>query len=51
MNSSQAFIVLSPCHIILLFQMNEVFVDTKKMPIMKKLVKPTDQQTEFESRR
>ncbi|XP_052066520.1 oxysterol-binding protein-related protein 9-like isoform X2 [Mytilus californianus] len=31
--------------------MNEVFVDTKKMPIMKKLVKPTDQQTEFESRR
>lgn len=32
-------------------QMNEVFVDTKTMPIIKKKVKPTDQQGPFESRR
>lgn len=31
--------------------MNEAFIDTKKMPIIKKCVKPTDVQTEFESRR
>ena len=28
-----------------------MFVDTKSMPIVKKLVKPTDQQDEYESRR
>eukprot|EP00105_Crassostrea_gigas_P005452 XP_011419068.1 PREDICTED: oxysterol-binding protein-related protein 9-like isoform X1 [Crassostrea gigas] len=31
--------------------MNEVFVDTKKMPVVKKLVKPREKQAEFESRR
>ena len=31
--------------------MNESFVDTHKMPIVKKRIKPTDQQEEFESRR
>jgi hypothetical protein len=31
--------------------MNEVFVDTKRMPVVKKLVKPRDKQGEFESRR
>ena len=33
------------------FQMNEMFVDTKNMAIVKKMVKPRDQQGEFESRR
>ena len=31
--------------------MNEMFVDTKNMAIVKKMVKPRDQQGEFESRR
>nr|XP_022314762.1 oxysterol-binding protein-related protein 9-like isoform X1 [Crassostrea virginica] len=31
--------------------MNEVFVDTKRMPVVKKLVKPREKQGEFESRR
>ncbi|XP_053393920.1 oxysterol-binding protein-related protein 9-like isoform X2 [Mercenaria mercenaria] len=31
--------------------MNEAFVDTKKLPILKKQVKPRDSQDEFESRR
>ena len=33
------------------FQMNEMFVDTKNMAIVKKMVKPRDTQGEFESRR
>ena len=32
-------------------QMNETFVDTKRIPIHKKRVRPLDQQGEFESRR
>ncbi|KAK7100042.1 oxysterol-binding protein-related protein 9-like isoform X2 [Littorina saxatilis] len=31
--------------------MNETFVDTKRLPVHKKLVRPLDQQEEFESRR
>ena len=31
--------------------MNEMFVDTKNMAIVKKMVKPRDIQGEFESRR
>jgi hypothetical protein len=30
---------------------SEVFLDTKNTPVMKKLVKPLDEQGEFESRR
>ena len=33
------------------FQLNEVFVDTKNTPIVKKRVQPIDKQGEFESRR
>ena len=32
-------------------QMNETFVDTKRIPIHKKRVRPLDQQGEYESRR
>ena len=35
----------------LYLQQNEVFVDTKTMPIVKKRVRPIDQQVELESRR
>ena len=36
---------------ILLFQQNEAFVDTKSLPIVKKIVRPPDSQEEFESRK
>ena len=37
--------------VLLQMTQTEVFVDTKNMPVMKKLVKPLDQQGQFESRR